>query len=76
MTTTVTELFNFCRHILSKALITKPCVLRGDVSGNVAEIDESLFGKKKYHRGTGNQKVWVFGATEKGTPELLYANSG
>ena len=63
--TSIMNWFQLCRDVCSKALIH---VLRGDVSGNVVEIDESLFGKKrKYNRGSGNQKTWVFGATEKGT---------
>ena len=54
--------------VCTKKLINDPLKLDGNVSGNVIEIDESLFGKKrKYHRGTGNQDTWVFGATEKNT---------
>lgn len=66
--TTVIEWFSILRGICSKVLIDMPWKLRGDISGNVIEIDESLFGKKrKYHRGSGNQNVWVFGATERST---------
>ncbi|CAC5410030.1 unnamed protein product [Mytilus coruscus] len=66
--TTVIEWFSILRGICSKVLIDMPWKLRRDISGNVIEIDESLFGKKrKYHRGTGNQNVWVFGATERST---------
>ena len=66
--TTVIDWYNFCRDVCSRSLINRPCILRGNLSGNVIEIDESLFGKKrKYHRGSGYQTVWVFGATEKNT---------
>jgi hypothetical protein len=33
----------------------------------VAEIDESKFGKRKYHRGHYVKGQWVFGGVERGT---------
>lgn len=48
-----------------------PFQIKGDLSGNVTEIDESLFGKKKnYQCGSCYLKVWVFDRTEKNTQNI------
>lgn len=68
---TIIDWYSLFRDACSSALLRKPVVLgqtEGGVDTNIVEIDESLFGKKrKYHRGTGNQKYWVFGIVERGT---------
>lgn len=35
--------------------------------GRTVEIDESKFGKRKYHRGKRVDGVWVFGGIERET---------
>ena len=35
--------------------------------GKIVEIDESKFGKRKYHRGHHVEGQWVFGGYERGT---------
>ncbi|XP_046647673.1 uncharacterized protein LOC124337679 [Daphnia pulicaria] len=35
--------------------------------GSVVEIDESMFGKRKYNRGKMRKGVWVFGGVERGS---------
>lgn len=35
--------------------------------GVEVEIDESKFGKRKYHRGHAVEGQWVFGGVERGT---------
>ncbi len=35
--------------------------------GKTVEIDESKFGKRKYHRGHHVEGPWVFGGYERGT---------
>ncbi|CAB9531600.1 Inherit from opiNOG: protein Hydra magnipapillata [Seminavis robusta] len=44
---------------------------QGQIGGDgvVVEIDESKFGKRKYHRGHRVEGVWVFGGVEL-TPEM------
>ncbi|EFX68062.1 hypothetical protein DAPPUDRAFT_260665 [Daphnia pulex] len=38
--------------------------------GSVVEIDESMFGKRKYNRGKKRKGVWVFGGVERGSNSL------
>ena len=44
---TVIDWYSFCRDIASKTLLDNPLLLEGTVSGNIVEIDESLFRKKR-----------------------------
>ncbi|EIE82405.1 hypothetical protein RO3G_07110 [Rhizopus delemar RA 99-880] len=58
-------------QVLQEDLQQNDCKIGGyDVDGNpiVVEIDESKFGKRKYHRGHRVEGVWVVGGVEK-TPE-------
>ncbi|XP_061180588.1 uncharacterized protein LOC133189198 [Saccostrea echinata] len=65
---TYVDWYSFFRDVCSSALLRNPIKLGSDINSNIIEIDESLFGKKrKYHRGTGNQKYWVFGMVERNT---------
>lgn len=40
-------------------------------TGIVVEIDESKFGKRKYHRGHYVEGQWVFGGYERGTGRVF-----
>lgn len=40
-------------------------------TGNIIEIDESKFGKRKYNRGHKVEGVWIFGAVERTTRRIL-----
>ena len=33
--------------------------------GKIVEIDESKFGKRKYHKGSRKDGIWVFGGIER-----------
>ena len=39
--------------------------------GKIVEIDESKFGKRKYHRGRRVEGVWVFGGIERGSKKCF-----
>ena len=63
----VVDWYNFCRAICVEILEDREKdqefqPIGGD--GIVVEIDESKFGKRKYHRGKHVDRVWVFGAIE------------
>jgi transposase-like protein len=39
-------------------------IYRTELEGKVVQIDESKFGKRKYHRGHHVEGQWVFGGIE------------
>jgi transposase-like protein len=41
--------------------------------GVVVEVDESKFGKRKYHRGHHVEGVWVIGGVERTNERLIFA---
>lgn len=53
---------SFCREVLFCYFIDNKQKLGG--IGKVVEIDESKFGKRKYHRGHYVEGQWVFGGYE------------
>ena len=52
-------------NVIAEYLMLNPVILGG--FGIIVEIDESMFGKRKYHRGSRRDGVWVFGMVERGT---------
>ena len=54
---------NFCREVCEITLLENSEKLGGN--GKVVQIDESKFGKKKYHRGHHVEGQWVFGGIEE-----------
>ena len=71
----VVQWYNFCREVCIFA-----CDLNQDQQpnkkiggvGKVVELDESHFGKQKYHRGRQHNSVWVFGGVERGVKENCF----
>lgn len=61
---TVIQWYRKCRQLCSLFVAN-----RGPIggSGNTVEIDESCFGKIKYHRGSPRKSLWVFGAVVQGS---------
>lgn len=60
---------SFCREVLLIYFIDKKEKLGGP--GQIVEIDESKFGKRKYHRGHYVEGQWVFGGYERETGRVF-----
>lgn len=56
---------SFCREICEIFLLENSEMVGGE--GIVVQIDESKFGKRKYHRGHRVDGQWVFGGIEEGS---------
>ena len=55
--------------MLEKAILNAAPMIGG--VGHIVEIDESLFGKRKYNRGHGVHGAWVFGGVDRTTGEVF-----
>jgi hypothetical protein len=62
---TVAIFFQFLREVCVADLINRGAHNRIGGYGIVVEIDESKYGKRKYHRGHQVEGNWVFGAIER-----------
>src|SRR5438132_4373931 len=60
---TITNYMNFFRELVIDTLEDDDCMIGG--VNIVVEIDESKFGRRKYHRGRMIEGVWVVGGIEK-----------
>ena len=54
--------YNFIRDVCAQYFLDHPTTIGGD--GVEVEIDESKFGRRKYHRGRYVEGHWVFGEAE------------
>ena len=61
--TTLVDWYNFCREVC--ITILEKCSRKIGGVGRVVEIDESKFGKRKYHKGRRVDGVWVFGGIDR-----------
>jgi len=62
---TMVDWANFCREVTFDHMILKKTKIGGDFVE--VEIDESKFGKRKYHRGHHVEGQWVFRGIERST---------
>ena len=60
---TITSYMNFFRELIIDTLKDDNHMIGGE--GIIVEIDESKFGKRKYHRGRIIDGVWVVGGIER-----------
>lgn len=60
---TIVDWFNFCRDVCVEIVLNQSDRIGGP--GKTVEIDESKFGKRKYHRGRQVDGKWVFGGVER-----------
>lgn len=63
---TITAYLKFFRQLVCDSLDFEDIVIGGD--NVIVEIDESKFGKNKYHRGHSVNGAWILGGVER-TPE-------
>ena len=60
---TIVDWYNLCREVCSEVLEKDSAKIGGP--GKIVEIDESKFGKRKYHKGRRKDGIWVFGGIER-----------
>ena len=60
---TIVHWCSFAREVCATILEVESQPIGG--VGKIVEIDESKFGKRKYHRGRRVDGVWVFGGIER-----------
>jgi hypothetical protein len=70
---TVTEFMGHCRSLVFESLDDQDDMIGGP--GIVVEIDESKFGKRKYHRGHPVEGVWVLGGIERTDAKKVFITS-
>ena len=66
---TLVDWKNFCREVCVEILEKNSEKIGGE--GKIVEIDESKFGKRKFHRGRRVDGVWVFGGIERGSNRMF-----
>ena len=67
---TVVDWYNYCREVCAE-IISRHHTGRIGGSGKIVEIDESKFGRRKYHRGRVVEGQWVFGGICRETKECF-----
>ncbi|GFY27694.1 uncharacterized protein TNCV_241621 [Trichonephila clavipes] len=60
---TMVDWYMFCREVCMVAVLNESEPLGSE--GKIVEIDESLFVKMKYGKGTPVNDQWVFGGVER-----------
>ena len=66
---TMVDWFNFAREVCTSILEMDNEPIGG--VGKIVEIDESKFGKRKYHCGRCVDGVWVFGGIGRGSKKCF-----
>eukprot|EP00112_Aurelia_sp_Birch-Aquarium-sp1_P014725 Seg3191.4 transcript_id=Seg3191.4/GoldUCD/mRNA.D3Y31 product="putative transposase-like protein" pseudo=true protein_id=Seg3191.4/GoldUCD/D3Y31 len=67
---TTVDWYNFAREVCFEILEKVSQPIGGP--GKTVEIDESKFGKRKYHRGKRVEGVWVFGGIERESKKCFF----
>ena len=67
---TIVDWYNFAREVCAEILENRSEKIGGP--GKHVEIDESKFGKRKYHRGKRVAGVWVFGGIERESKKCFF----
>ena len=69
---TLVDWYNLCREVCSEIIEKDNDKVGGP--GKIVEIDESKFGKRKYHKGRRKDGVWVFGGIERDSKNCFLAS--
>ena len=69
-TKTVCKWAEKCRQVVYDHLFSHPEKIGGP--GVIVEVDESMFGRRKYHRGHRVDGHWVFGGIEANTGKSFF----
>jgi transposase-like protein len=67
---TVVKWRKFCRGVCLRGLLDESCVIGGE--NQIVEIDESKFGKRRFHRGKWVEGVWVFVGVQRGSRKSFF----
>ena len=70
--TTIVDWYNISREVCISILEKFSQQIHVGGPGKVVEIDESKFGKRKYHEGRRVDGVWVFGRIERETKNCFF----
>ena len=68
---TIVDWYNYAREICLTILEKRSDNVIGG-PGKTVEIDESKFGKRKYHKGRKVDGVWVFGGIERDSKKCFF----
>ena len=67
---TLVDWYNFCREVCVDILLKDNHKIGGP--GHIVEIDESKFGKRKFHKGRRVDGCWVLGGIDRETKETFF----
>ncbi|CAC5413131.1 unnamed protein product [Mytilus coruscus] len=70
---TIVDWYNYCREVCIEILKIDTEKIGDSV---IVEIDESKFGKRKYHKGCQVEGQWVFGGIERDSKKSFFCHSG
>lgn len=74
---TITDWYNYCREVCTQSLAENSVQIGG--VGEVVEIDESKFYRRKYNRGrvlSAQQDGWVFGGIQRSNGDCFMVRVG
>ena len=71
-TETISDYRSYCREVCIDVLQTEENDVQIGGEGKIVEIDESLFGKQKDHKGRPVHGKWVFGGICRETKEKFF----